>query len=724
MPLQGVFNADFTSFTTACAQAEVSLKGFEAEASKTEAALNKMADSISGEKIVQQAYLATKAVEDIGGAANLTEKELERMSTLAGEGVEKLTAMGQTVPADMQALADATKETADNTGVWGSALSTLAGTFGALSLQRVIDEVVALGKAVFEDASQLENLQGRTGISVETLQRLREVGSETGVSLDAMATAVNRLQKNIGEGSSGTAGALAQLGLAFDDIKRMSPEDKFYAVSDALKQVEDEDQRVALGTQLLGKGFTDVLPAIKHGFDDVKDSAAGMSTSTVGALDAAAVAAHNFYQAVKDNLGEAMADILTLSTSQWRALKDAMQQLPQVAPPIANMWGQILPPSVPKDMQDIIDKSDAWGKETKAVNEAMIELDSAGKGWQGTLDTIDGTVVEAIKYYLDAGVSQQALATAFGLTDVQVKAVDASMKAYAETLKAVQKIEGDHVKQAETNYLGLSKAENDFTQKSLENWDKHNTQIEALNQKLTDDYNRQTMDRATYENLKLWESADAQITAFQKTGATAAQVTEFANKLYEDTAIKASELTATSSTTLTNITQQGIDDMNKLLAAEQQTLDAAAQQAADAAKKVADSYKQIFSMGGAGTDQGLGMGTDSYGNKYYLQPGQTQFGSTAPPVNSASGLGQVTFRAAGGPVTAGQSYVVGESGPELYTPGATGFITPNRVSGGGATSITINVTQPFGTPEAIARAVADAQVALMRGQGVRLPYGT
>jgi hypothetical protein len=44
--------------------------------------------------------------------------------------------------------------------------------------------------------------------------------------------------------------------------------------------------------------------------------------------------------------------------------------------------------------------------------------------------------------------------------------------------------------------------------------------------------------------------------------------------------------------------------------------------------------------------------------------------------------------------------------------------------GGGGVSITIHVTQPFGTREAIARAVADAQVSLMRGQGVRLPYGT
>lgn len=41
------------------------------------------------------------------------------------------------------------------------------------------------------------------------------------------------------------------------------------------------------------------------------------------------------------------------------------------------------------------------------------------------------------------------------------------------------------------------------------------------------------------------------------------------------------------------------------------------------------------------------------------------------------------FRAAGGPVIGGRSYIVGERGPELFTPGATGSITPNHKIGGG-----------------------------------------
>ena len=48
------------------------------------------------------------------------------------------------------------------------------------------------------------------------------------------------------------------------------------------------------------------------------------------------------------------------------------------------------------------------------------------------------------------------------------------------------------------------------------------------------------------------------------------------------------------------------------------------------------------------------------------------------------------FRAGGGGVTAGRSYIVGERGPELFTPGRSGGITPNSAMKGGGTMVQIN----------------------------------
>ena len=49
------------------------------------------------------------------------------------------------------------------------------------------------------------------------------------------------------------------------------------------------------------------------------------------------------------------------------------------------------------------------------------------------------------------------------------------------------------------------------------------------------------------------------------------------------------------------------------------------------------------------------------------------------------------FRAEGGPVSRGRSYIVGERGPELFTPGSSGMITPNHQLSGGSTSVVVNV---------------------------------
>lgn len=79
-------------------------------------------------------------------------------------------------------------------------------------------------------------------------------------------------------------------------------------------------------------------------------------------------------------------------------------------------------------------------------------------------------------------------------------------------------------------------------------------------------------------------------------------------------------------------------------------------------------------------------------------PGQIQKAATsglgkagATAVNAALNPASLfTGRASGGPVVGGQSYVVGERGPELFTPGRSGGITSNKDLGGVTYSTTIH----------------------------------
>ena len=82
-------------------------------------------------------------------------------------------------------------------------------------------------------------------------------------------------------------------------------------------------------------------------------------------------------------------------------------------------------------------------------------------------------------------------------------------------------------------------------------------------------------------------------------------------------------------------------------------------------------------LGGLGSSSS-GVNLDEmslYSNSTSITPTMASFGGT---------------RANGGSITGGKSYLVGEKGPEMFTPGASGMITPNSALSG-ATNIVVNV---------------------------------
>lgn len=74
-------------------------------------------------------------------------------------------------------------------------------------------------------------------------------------------------------------------------------------------------------------------------------------------------------------------------------------------------------------------------------------------------------------------------------------------------------------------------------------------------------------------------------------------------------------------------------------------------------------------------------------------------------------------RAAGGPVSAGRRYLIGERGPELFVPNSSGSIIPNHALGGGG-GITVNVNAGMGAdPQSIGNAVVSALRSWVRTNG-------
>lgn len=103
------------------------------------------------------------------------------------------------------------------------------------------------------------------------------------------------------------------------------------------------------------------------------------------------------------------------------------------------------------------------------------------------------------------------------------------------------------------------------------------------------------------------------------------------------------------------------------------------------AKQVVTSFLSRF-LGGSGGGIGTGI---SLGGNFSQSWGDRMIASVAPKLN---------FRANGGPVSAGQAYIVGERRPELFVPRTSGTIIPSVNIGRQAPEVQVVVQNNTGTP--------------------------
>jgi len=115
---------------------------------------------------------------------------------------------------------------------------------------------------------QVAKMAKRTGLSVETLSELRFVASQTGTEFETLENAFRKMQRSIydaGRGLSTQVDALNDLGLTFQDLDGLSPEDQFKLLADRISQVEDPTKKAALAMSLFGRTGTNLLPMFASG---------------------------------------------------------------------------------------------------------------------------------------------------------------------------------------------------------------------------------------------------------------------------------------------------------------------------------------------------------------------------------------------------------------------------------------------------------------------------
>ena len=208
MAIKAEFEADFSKFNTAVDQATATMKNFESGSARVESSLNRMADSFSGRKLIQDATLMVKAVEDIGGASVLTEKELARVANTAAAAAEKLTAMGQAVPEDLQHYADLAKDAGDASDSLGTRVTGLVEAFHAA--QAAMSDAVAIAHewVAAADEQEAASVRLETALSnqgtatpevIQQYQAMQKTFEQTTVAADEMVAQMQAVLVTVGK---------------------------------------------------------------------------------------------------------------------------------------------------------------------------------------------------------------------------------------------------------------------------------------------------------------------------------------------------------------------------------------------------------------------------------------------------------------------------------------------------------------------------------------------
>jgi hypothetical protein len=305
------------------------------------------------QRMADKAVQAARGLELVGGVTKLTNAELDQISKTLNKGIDAFQAMGVEAPQNLRKMADEAKNATTSGQGFSSWLGSATQLLSAFGVGLSIGAVVSFVKDISAAADSLVKMHDKTGISIEGLQRFQAAGDDAGNTLEDITQAIVKMEDKLVGGDKSALTALEHLGIRFADIKGLSPEAQFIAISDAIRKIQDPAEQVNIAIDLFGKAGANVLPVLKRGFDDLKGSSVGMSRDTVKALDDAGDATGRFWRAVKANLGEAVGDILTGTLSATRRLNSEFQAMVESAAAAAPKMAKVLPPGLPADLDQL-----------------------------------------------------------------------------------------------------------------------------------------------------------------------------------------------------------------------------------------------------------------------------------------------------------------------------------------------------------------------------------
>lgn len=665
MAITAKFQADFASFYDALQKAQVSLKTFETGAAGVEKQLTRMGNSFSGVKIIQDAHVMTAAMVEVGGLSKLTNSELLRLAATVNEASEKMRRLGQEVPPGFLKISEAARGIGKSTA---DAVGPVTDLHGALN---TFDSVLnAVGIHITPEVRALGELGTASGQTVSQLGALATAGLAVGAGIGGWK--IGRAIAEFFDLDDAISRVAAHL-LGFGDVAAQVAGANADKLAEASRRAGHEITDMGIATAILSAGLHDVR--------------------TNAQLSAQMVAIwHQEIKAVGDDLPSLTKDL----ASQNFGVKDLAERY-HVSVEALQLFAreQDNAAKATKDANAEIEKSNQAQlsrlRDTLSANAAAAKIEAAALLLRTKLEdeyytmriAHGGTSNEIAKAQIEQWAKDQAAAYKRASTDAHgfFDATSTESQAFYATLAA-----DAHEKLAA---IGID-------------WSLWNTRsIKGLREQA--DNARDTYNEMVASGAFFRDELDKQLDKVHESEAAARGMGASYVKAFNDSADAAAKqrlemekiADAAAKATAANRAMGGSVEFDL------STEEGRRKVPSDIAMYLHDGYS--FEQA-ARLAYAIKMGFDVSRDPLFSQKGPRVPGFAGGVQNFSGGWA-----------------MVGEKGPEMVRLPRGSSVIPNAQAFGGGMKIAIYVTQPLGTPAAIASAVDVAFTARLKSLGYRVP---
>jgi hypothetical protein len=140
---------------------------------------------------------------------------------------------------------------------------------GAVAAGALAAGLAAGVKRTIDMGGAMTDLSAQTGIAIKDLMQIQQAYKDNGKSADSAGKDINKMQKSIAAASldeGGAADPFARIGLSASRLMAMDPASQFFAISEAIKKIQNPTEKTAAAMEIFGRSGGQLL-AVFEGSD-------------------------------------------------------------------------------------------------------------------------------------------------------------------------------------------------------------------------------------------------------------------------------------------------------------------------------------------------------------------------------------------------------------------------------------------------------------------------